>query len=104
MTEFDVNLRDLQAWSAMVGRASGGMAEVQDYGSSYVSDGDFGRILSLVTDAYCELIPAVGSSMLQAAANLADERDALAACVSTYRRSDDDADVRFGGMGPGGEG
>lgn len=104
MSEFDVSLKDLRAWSAMVGRASQGMAEVQGYGSSYVSDGDFGKILSLVTDAYCELIPAVGSSLLQASANLGDEMDALAACVSTYRRTDDDADVRFGGMGPGGEG
>lgn len=56
MTDLRVDLSSLGAWSDQVERASGNLGNAESYARSHIADGDFGRILELITGDYEALI------------------------------------------------
>ena len=54
-----VELADLRGYADQVGRAGEACASLADYVTTFVPDGDFGRILSLITPDYEQLRIAV---------------------------------------------
>lgn len=57
MSTLEVELSDLSGWAAMVDRAGSDTDNLAGYARTHVADGDFGRILELITDDYETLIP-----------------------------------------------
>ncbi len=55
---FAVELSDLRGYAALVESAGADTTGLADYARSHVTDGDFGRILELITAEYEALIPA----------------------------------------------
>lgn len=52
MTQLQVDLSALKGWSRQVDRASDHTGRATTYAQSHLADGDFGRILELITDDY----------------------------------------------------
>ena len=85
MTELAVDLSALGGWSRQVERAGRDLSCAESYARSHIRDGDFGRILEIITSDYEALIPAFHSALdadhtrlTSFAAALEDTRDDLA--------------------------
>lgn len=53
---YTVERSDLRGWAEQVGRASDDMGAAHKYATAQITDGDFGRILELITGPYDDLI------------------------------------------------
>lgn len=81
MGTMTVELSDLGGWSRQVSRASGDLGNAEDYARSHISDGDFGRILELITGDYEALI----STFHQALATDSQRLGSFSGALSDHR-------------------
>ena len=84
-----VELADLRGYADQVGRAGEACASLADYVATFVPDGDFGRILSLITPDYEHLVLRVRDTLEADSTRLAGTRCGAAArgaALRTYRR------------------
>ena len=84
-----VELADLRGYADQVGRAGEACASLADYVATFVPDGDFGRILSLITPDYEHLVLRVRETLEADSTRLAGTRCGAAArgaALRTYRR------------------
>lgn len=86
--ELRVELADLRAYADQVGRAGGDCTDLADYLDTHVPDGDFGRILSLVTGDYEHLAQQVRTALGTDGTRLAHTRSSLRACAADYQKTD----------------
>jgi uncharacterized protein YukE len=97
-----VELADLRGYADQVGRAGEACASLADYVATFVPDGDFGRILSLITPDYEHLVLRVGETLDADSARLAGTRAGLRHVAKHYARTDAGVAQRFGaGFGTG---
>ncbi len=64
------------------------MVDVSNFSSRNLSDTDFGRILSLVTESYGPMVTQFNTLRQQCARNLGQEHDALDATLTTYKHEE----------------
>ena len=74
-----VELADLRGYADQVGRAGEACASLADYVATFVPDGDFGRILSLITPDYEHLVLRVRETLEADSTRLASTRVGAAA-------------------------
>jgi hypothetical protein len=86
--QLTVELADLRGWAAQVGRAGDDCAYLADYVTSYVPDGDFGRILSLIRADYERFCLRAREVLALEAGRLSDTGAALRLAAAGYARTD----------------
>jgi len=91
-----VGLADLRGYADQVGRAGEACALLADYVATFVPDGDFGRILSLITPDYERLVVAVRETLEADADRLAGTRSGLRHVARRYARTDARVAQTFG--------
>ena len=91
-----VELADLRGYADQVGRAGEACASLADYVATFVPDGDFGRILSLITPDYEHLVLRVRETLEADSARLASTRAGLRHVARRYARTDARVAQRFG--------
>lgn len=91
-----VELADLRGYADQVGRAGEACASLADYVATFVPDGDFGRILSLITPDYEHLVLRVREALEADSARLAGTRVGLRHVARRYARTDTRVARRFG--------
>ena len=92
-----VELADLRGWADQVGRAGGDCEQLAGYVSTFVPDGDFGRLLSLLTPDYEALIARVRDVLEVDGARLAGTQAGLRHVARRYERTDARVADTFGG-------
>ena len=95
--QLTVELADLRGWADQVGRAGGDCEQLAGYLSTFVPDGDFGRLLSLLTPDYEALVVRVRDVLEVDGARLAGTRAGLRHVARRYERTDDRVARTFGG-------
>ena len=95
--QLTVELADLRGWADQVGRAGGDCEQLAGYVSTFVPDGDFGRLLSLLTPDYEALIARVRDVLEVDGARLAGTRAGLRHVARRYERTDARVAETFGG-------
>ena len=80
-----VELADLRGYADQVGRAGAACASLADYVATFVPDGDFGRLLSLVTPDYEHLVLRVRETLEADSTRLASTRVESASRVARTR-------------------
>ena len=93
-----VELADLRGYADQVGRAGEACASLADYVATFVPDGDFGRILSLVTPDYEHLVLRVRETLEADSTRLAGTRVGLRHVARRYARTDARVAQRFGAV------
>jgi uncharacterized protein YukE len=93
---FAVEVADLRGYADLVGRAGTDMSRVAGYAESNVTDGDFGRILEVITGDYEALIPTFHSVLRADGDRLGRVSTALDATRRTYVDADARAAQGFG--------
>ena len=83
-----VELADLRGWADQVGRAGGDCDALAAYVATHVPDGDFGRILSLVTGDYEALAHQVRAGLGADGSRLGATRSSLRASAADFRTTD----------------
>ena len=96
MTDLRVDLSSLGAWSDQVERASDNLGNAESYGRSHISDGDFGRILELITGDYEALISSFHSVLETDAQRLAAFSSALDLTREDFAETDAQVAQTFG--------
>ena len=91
-----VELADLRGYADQVGRAGEACASLADYVATFVPDGDFGRILSLITPDYEHLVLRVRETLEADSTRLASTRVGLRHVAKRYARTDARVAQRFG--------
>jgi uncharacterized protein YukE len=86
--QLTVELADLRGWADQVGRAGGDCAYLADYVTTYVPDGDFGRILALIRPDYEHLVLVVRDSFETSGRRLGAAGDGLRHCAERYAAID----------------
>jgi hypothetical protein len=87
--QLTVELADLRGWAAQVGRAGDDCAHLGDYVTSFVPDGDFGRILSLIRADYERFCLSADEVLEVEAGRLSDTGAALRLAAANYSRTDE---------------
>lgn len=96
MTDLRVDLSSLGAWSDQVERASDNLDNAESYGRSHITDGDFGRILELITGDYEALIGSFHSVLDTDAQRLAGFSSALDLTREDFAETDSQVAQTFG--------
>ena len=91
-----VELADLRGWADQVGRAGGHCGHLADYLTTFVPDGDFGRILWVFSDDYERFARLLRDTLALDASRLDDTRVALRHAVRRYARTDSRVAHGFG--------
>lgn len=94
--ELTVELADLRGWSGQVGRAGDDCAELASYVGTYVPDGDFGRILSLITGDYESMARTVQQALVTDGQRLDATGDSLRAVGRDFAETDAHVAQDFG--------
>lgn len=94
--QLTVELADLRAWGHQVGRGGGDCADLAAYVATHVPDGDFGRILSLITGDYEAMVIQVHTALGLDGSRLADTGHGLDTAASGYRATDAHVAQEFG--------
>jgi uncharacterized protein YukE len=94
--ELRVELADLRAYADQVGRAGGDCTDLAGYLQSNVPDGDFGRILSLITGDYEHLVQQVQTALGTDATRLTHTRSSLRTSAAEYEKTDSHVAQDFG--------
>src|SRR5688500_12366153 len=95
--QLTVELADLRGWADQVGRAGGDCEHLAGYVSTFVPDGDFGRLLSLLTPDYEALVVRVRDALEVDGARLERTRAGLRHVARRYERTDARVAETFGG-------
>ena len=98
--QLTVELADLRGWADQVGRAGGDCEQLAGYLSTFVPDGDFGRLLSLLTPDYEALVVRVRDVLEVDGARLAGTRAGLRHVARRYERTDDRVAQSLGEVSP----
>lgn len=96
MTELAVDLSALGGWATQVERASRHVGRAETYARSHIADGDFGRILEVITDEYETLIPSFHSVLAADEQRLAGFAAALEATRDDLAETDAQVAQDFG--------
>lgn len=96
MGEMAVELSDLRGWSDQVGRAGTSCTALSEYLASTVPDGDFGRILSLITGDYEAMATTVRESLGTDGDRLCLAQGSLVAVAKDLRSTDESVAQDFG--------
>lgn len=96
MTELAVDLSALGAWSRQVERAGRHAGRAEGYARNHIADGDFGRILEIITGDYEALIPAFHSALDADQKRLASFGSALEATQEDLAETDAQVAQDFG--------
>jgi uncharacterized protein YukE len=91
-----VELADLRGYADQVGRAGEACGSLADYVATFVPDGDFGRILSLITPDYEHLVLRVGETLEGDSVRLVGTRAGLRHVAHRYARTDARVAQTFG--------
>jgi len=83
-----VELADLRGWAGQVDRAGDDCAYLAAYLRTFVPDGDFGRILSLITSEYEQLVERAHTWLEESGRRLGTAGGALHLCAARYARTD----------------
>lgn len=96
MTELAVELSRLRGWGDQVGRAGATMSQMGAEASDHISDGDFGRMLELVTGDYESMLPAFHALLPEAGHRLDATAVALREVAADYAETDRQVAQSFG--------
>ncbi|HXH79794.1 hypothetical protein [Nocardioides sp.] len=96
MSDLQVDLSNLRAWSNQVERAGSHLGAAADYGRSHISDGDFGLILELITADYEALISSFHTVLDTDAEQLASFASALDMTRDDFAETDAQVAQTFG--------
>ncbi|WP_310530094.1 hypothetical protein [Nocardioides sp.] len=96
MTDLRVDLSSLGAWSDQVERAGDNLGTAGEYSRSHLSDGDFGRILELITSDYEALIGSFHSVLDTDAQRLTGFSSALDLTREDFAETDAQVAQTFG--------
>jgi hypothetical protein len=88
---YTVERADLRGWAKEVGNVASDMGSAHDYAQSNIADGDFGRILELITDPYEQMIPKFHEVLREDHTRLQKTSKALVAAERTYKDMEDAA-------------
>ena len=94
--ELTVELADLRGWGAQVGRSGDDCTELSSYVSSNVPDGDFGRILSLITGDYEAMAQTIQQALVTDGQRLDQTGDSLRAVGRHFAETDAQVAQDFG--------
>jgi uncharacterized protein YukE len=95
-TTLKVELADLRGWSDQVERAGGDCTSLADYVATNIPDGDFGRILSLITGDYEGMVTQVHSALGLDGTRLDDTGAGLRTSAKDYAHTDANVAQDFG--------
>jgi uncharacterized protein YukE len=96
MGELAAELSDLRGWGDQVGRAGDDCTALSGYLGSTVPDGDFGRILELITGDYESMASTVRESLGTCGDRLGQTQATLVAVRRDLRRTDEQVAQDFG--------
>ncbi|WP_157129482.1 WXG100 family type VII secretion target [Nocardia amamiensis] len=85
---FSVEVADLRGWAEQVGRAGTDMFAAHNYAKRNIVDGDFGKILELITEEYTKLLPSVHDVTLADSEGQDKARLSLIYAAEEYKRTD----------------
>lgn len=88
MTGFGVDLAELGGYAGAVGRCGSNLSDAHGYSTSYITDGDFGAILQLITGAYDRVIPKFESVLQEDGSRLTQSGRALDESRRLYVETD----------------
>ncbi len=94
--ELSVELADLRGWGGQVGRSGEDCAALAAYVSDHVPDGDFGRILSLITGDYESMARTVQQALVTDGQRLDRTGDSLRAVGRRFAETDAQVAQDFG--------
>jgi uncharacterized protein YukE len=94
--ELAVELSDLKGWGAQVGRAGDDCAALSSYVAANVPDGDFGRILDLITGDYEAMAATVRGALTTDGQRLGLTESSLLAVGRDFRHTDEHVAQEFG--------
>lgn len=95
-----VELPDLRGWAAQVSRAGADSTGLSGYAATYVPDGDFGRILEVITGDYESMIPQVQAVLSQDGRRLTETGAALTAIAQDFANVDAQVAKNFDARAP----
>ena len=99
MGEMTVELADLRAWAAQVERAAEAVSGIGGEATGTIADGDFGKILELITDDYESMLPTFHALLPEEGERLDRTADALREVARDLRDTDTRVAESFGGTG-----
>jgi uncharacterized protein YukE len=99
MTVLQVELSDLRGWADQVDRAGQTLTQLGDEASGTIADGDFGRILELVTGEYESMLPAFHAILPEDGDRLDRTAETLRAVARDLADTDGRVAESFGGRG-----
>jgi uncharacterized protein YukE len=99
MGEMTVELADLRAWAAQVERAAQAVSGIGGEATGTIADGDFGKILELITDDYESMLPTFHALLPEEGERLDRTADALREVARDLRDTDTRVAESFGGTG-----
>jgi uncharacterized protein YukE len=94
--ELTVELADLRGWGGQVARSGDDCTALAAYVSSHVPDGDFGRILSLITGDYESMAHTVQQALVTDGQRLDQTGDSLRAVGRHFAETDSQVAQDFG--------
>jgi uncharacterized protein YukE len=94
--QLTVELSDLRAWADQVGRGGADCTALASYVDTFVPDGDFGRILSLITGDYEAMVHQVHTALGLDGTRLDDTGHGLHTSANAFRRTDSEVAQDFG--------
>lgn len=94
--QLTVELADLRGWAGQVGRAGGDCTDLGAYVAANVPDGDFGRILSLITGDYEGMATNVHAALGLDGTRLDGTGTALDTAATNYAHKDAQVAQDFG--------
>lgn len=92
----EVELVDLRAWAQQVERNGAAATYLGDEASGTIGDGDFGRILELITGEYESMLPAFHAVLREDGSRLESMGAALREAARDYARTDRRVAQEFG--------
>ncbi|MEZ5097889.1 MAG: hypothetical protein R2731_18520 [Nocardioides sp.] len=99
MSVMAAELSDLRGWSTQVGRAGTHCQNLSGYLGDHVTDGEFGRILELISADYERLIPVFTQTLATDGQRLTATSRSLAEIADDYARTDSRVAEGFGRPG-----
>lgn len=96
MTALTVELSELRAWAAQVERNAAAVTAIGSEASAVIADGDFGRILELITGEYNAMLPAFHAVLREDGERLDQTAKALREVSRDFAETDRKVAQEFG--------
>lgn len=95
MAGFDVDIKALRQWAAMVERQKGYLEQTRNERAAQITDGDFGVVMDMISGPYTDLLPKVEATLAQAVTQMGNAASALTATADDYADRDGKTTDRF---------